>query len=70
MKIRSFNDFVQNYKLKNKATSNKKIQQVFSSLTLNDIKIYLKDDPFSGEIEIVHLHSSKRTHWVVYNNEG
>ena len=61
-----FNDFIKKYKLKDKATSNIKIQQVLSSLKLNDIGIYLRDGPFSTDIGIVNLHPSKGTHWVVY----
>ena len=33
----TFNDFVKKFDLKNKATSNLKIQQVLSSLSLKDI---------------------------------
>ena len=65
----TFNDFVQKYKLKNKATSNIKIYQVLSSLGLNDIWIYIGDGPFSSDKRIVNLHLSKGTHWVAYINE-
>ena len=65
-----FNDFVHKYILKNKATSNIKIQQVLSSLSLNDVGIYLRDGPFSSGIGIVNLHPIKVTHWVVYVNEN
>ena len=64
-----FNDFVKKIDLKNKATSNIKIQQVLSSLSLNDVGIYLRDGPFSSDIGIVNLHPSKGTHWVVYLSE-
>ena len=67
--ILTFNDFIEKYNLKNKATSNIKIQQVLSSLKLNDIGIYLRDGPFSSDIGIVSLHPSKGTHWVVYIKE-
>ena len=66
----SFNDFVCKYNLKNKATSNIKIQQVLSSLSLNDVAIYLRDGPFESNIGIVNLHPSKGTHWVCYINEN
>ena len=66
----SLNDFIHKYKLKNKATSNIKIQQVLSSLHLNDIGIYLRDDSFESNIGIVNLHPSKGTHWVCYINEN
>ena len=65
----SFNDFVKNYNLKNKATSNIKIQQVLSSLSLDDVGIYLGDGPFEYHIGIVNLHPSKCTQWVCFINE-
>ena len=55
--------------MKNKATSNIKIQQVLSSLSLNDIGIYLRYGPFSSDIGIANLHPSTGTHWVCYINE-
>ena len=64
----SFNDFIKIYKLKNKATSNLKIQQVLDSIGLNNVGIYLRDGPFSSDIGIVILHPSKGTHWICYIN--
>ena len=61
-----FNDFIKKHNLKNKATSNIKIQQILSSLSLNDIGIFLRDGPFESDIGIVNLHPSKGTHWVLY----
>ena len=66
----TFNDFIKKYKLKNEATSNIKIQQVLSSLSLNDVGIYLRDGPFESIIGIVNLHPSRGTHWVFYINEN
>ena len=66
----SFNDFVHKHNLKNKAKSNIKIHQVLSSLSLNDVGVYLRDGPFSTAIGIVNLHPSKGTHWVCYINEN
>ena len=66
----TFNDFIKKYKLKNEATSNLKIQNILSSLSLNDIGIYLRDGPFNSDIGIVNLHPSKGTHWVCYINEN
>ena len=66
----TFNDFIKKYKLKNKTTSNIKIQQVLSSLSLKDVGIYLRDGPFSINIGIVNLHPFKGTHWVCYINEN
>ena len=68
--ILTFNDFVKKFNLKNKATSNIKIQQVLSSLSLNDVGIYLRDGHFESDIGIVNLHPSKGTHWVTYINEN
>ena len=66
----TFNDFVKKYNLKNKATSNIKIQRVLTSIGLDNVNIYLRDGPFSSDIGIVNLHPSKRTHWVCYINEN
>ena len=66
----SFNDFVKKFDLKNKATSNIKIQKVLTSIGLDNINIYLRDGPFSSDIGIVNLHPSKGTHWVCYINEN
>ena len=66
----TFNDFVEKYNLKNKATSNKKMQQVLSSLSLNDVGIYLRDGPFKSGIGIFNLHLSKGSHWVCCINEN
>ena len=52
----TFNEFVQNYILVNKATSKIKIQQVLSSMSLIDVGIYLRDRSFKYGIGIVNLH--------------
>ena len=66
----TFNDFIKKYKLKNKATSNIKIQQVLDSIGLINVGVYLRDGPFKSDIGIVNLHPSKGTHWVCYINEN
>ena len=66
----SINDFVKNFDLKNKATSNIKIQKVLSSIGLDNVNIYLRDGPFSRDIGIVNLQPSKGTHWVCYINQN
>ena len=58
------------YRLKNKATSNIKIQQVLKSIGLGNVGIYLRDGPFESDIGIVNLHPSKGTHWVCYIDEN
>ena len=64
----SLNDFVRKHNLKNKATSNTKIQQNLCSFGLNNVGIFLRDGQFESDIGIVNLHPSKRTHWVCYVN--
>ena len=66
----TLNAFVRKHDVKNKAISNTKIRQVFSSSGLSEIGIYLGDGPFLSDIGIVNLHPSKGTHWVVYINEN
>ena len=62
----TFNEFIKNYKLKDKATSNIKIYQVLDSVGLNNVGIYLRDGPFESDIGIVNLHPSRGSHWVLY----
>ena len=62
----TLSDFVHKYKLKNKATSNINVQQVLSSLSLNDIVIYLRDGSFSSDIGTVNLHPYGGSHWALY----
>ena len=66
----TFNDFVRKNDLKNRATSNIKIQQLLSSLSLTDVGIYLRDGPFKTDIGVINLHPSKGTHWTCYVNEN
>ena len=60
--ILTFNEFIKKYNLKNKATSNIKIQQVLNSIGLNIVGIYLRDGPFSSDIGILNLHPLKGPH--------
>ena len=66
----TFIDFIKKHNLKNKATSNIKIQQVLNSIGLNNVNIYLRDGPFSSDIGIVNLHPTRGSHWVCYKNEN
>ena len=61
----TINDFIKKYRLKNKAPSNIKIQQVLNSIGLNNVGIYLRDGPFESDIGIVILHPSKGTHLTI-----
>ena len=70
MMMLSFNDFIRKYKLKNKATSNIKVQQILSSLFLSDVGIYLRDGPFKTDIGIVSLHPFQGTDWAAYINRN
>ena len=63
-------NLLKKYKLKDKTTSNIKIQKVLASIGLDNVKIYLRDGPFSSGEGIVNLHPSKGTHWVCYINEN
>ena len=65
----SFNVFVRKHNLKNKATSNVKIQQILSYLGLSDVGVFLRDGQFSRDIGVVNLHPSKGHHWVCYINK-
>ena len=64
-----FNDFIKKCNLKNKTTSNIKIQQVLDSIGLNNVGICLRGGPFSSDFGIVNLHPSEGTHWITYKNE-
>ena len=56
--------------MRNKATSNIKIQQVLSSLSLNDVGVHLRDGPFESDVGFVNIHPAKGSHWVCYLNEN
>ena len=64
------NDFTQKDNLKDKPTSNIKLQQVLSFNGLDNVDIYLRDGPFSKDIGFVNLHPSKGTRWFCYINEN
>ena len=66
----SFNILINKRKLKKKATSNKKVSQVFSSIGLDNVDTNLWDGPLSNDVGIVNLHPSKETHCVVYINDN
>ena len=66
----SFDEFIKKHNLKNKASSNIKIQQVLNSIGLRNVGLFLRDGPFESDIGIINLHPSKGTHWVCYINEN
>ena len=63
-------NLLKKHNLKNKPTSNIKIQKVLNSIGLNNVNIYLRDGPFSSDIGIVNLHPSRGSHWVSYIHEN
>ena len=67
--IISLNDFIRKYQLKNKVTSDIKIQNNRSPLTLGDVETYLRDRIFSSDLGMVNSHPTKSTHWVTYSNK-
>ena len=62
MVMMSFNDFIHKNNLKNEATSKKKNQHILCSLAVKDVKIKLRDGPFTSDVGIVILHPTERTH--------
>ena len=63
----SFIDFVQKYKLQNKATSIIKLYEVLKKIGLDSkVGIFLRDGSFSTNYGIVNLHPSRGSHWVCY----
>ena len=63
----TFNDFIHEHNLKNKATKNIKIYEVLKKIRLDSkVGIYLRDGDFLTSYGIVNLHPSRGTHWVLY----
>ena len=73
MNCLSFKEFVDNYGLKDEATSNIKIKEVLDTLCASGkltipVGIYMRDDKFTTDSGIVNLHPTKGTHWVMFVN--
>ncbi len=66
MGTKSLDTFMKQYKLQNKATSNKKISEVINKLGIKDFNIYMRDDKLTTKQGIINLHPKKGTHWVCY----
>ena len=64
----TFKEFIREFNLKNKATSNIEIQNVLERMGTK-CGIYMRDDKFTTPIGIVNLHPTKGTHWVLYINQ-
>ena len=68
--MRTFGDLIHKYILKNRPTSNKEIQQILSSIGLDNADIYLRDGPFSSDVGNLKLHPFRDTHWVLHINKN
>ena len=71
-KMLKFKEFIREFNLKNKATSNIEIQNVLERIVIkcgDTIGISMRDDKFTTPIGIVNLHPTKGTHWVLYINQ-
>ncbi len=66
MGTKSLDTFMKQYKLQNRATSNKKISEVINKLGIKDFNIYMRDDKLTTKQGIINLHPKKGTHWVCY----
>ena len=53
-----------------KATLDIQIQQVLGFTGLDNVRIYLRDGPFSSDIGIVNIYPTKGTHWACFLNEN
>ena len=63
----SLNDFIHQYSLKNKATSNTKTHEVSKKMGLDSkTRNYFRDGNFSTNFGVLNLHVSEGTHWVCY----
>ena len=65
----SLNDVRHKYKLRNKAISNIKTQQILCSTGLNIVGISLLEGPFDSDIGILKTHPSKGIHWFLYTRK-
>ena len=60
MNYSSFKEFVEKYRLKNKATSNVKIKEILNEINI-PCGIYMRVDKFTTDFGIVNLHPTKGT---------
>ena len=66
-----FNGFVPKQNLKNKATSNLKLNEVLKQIGLDTkMGISLRDGPFSTNMAILNLHPTRGSRWVCYIKEN
>ncbi len=63
---KSLKTFMKQYKLQNRAASNKKISEVINKLGIKDFNIYMRDDKLTTKQGIINLHPEKGTHWACY----
>ena len=66
----TFTEFLIVFNLRNKATSNTKLLQVFQKIGLDKkVGILIRDDTFSRKSGINNLHPTKGTYWVCYRGK-
>ena len=68
----TFKKFVENYGLKNEATSTVKIKDILDILSRrihDSCKVYMRDDKLTTDSGIVNLHPSVGIHWVMFINK-
>ena len=63
--LEEVNDYIHKNNSKSKATSNIKFLRILSSLSSNDVGLYLRDGAMDIKIGVVNLQS----HWVAYIDE-
>ena len=59
----TLSDFISTFKIKNKNTSNTKLEQVQNKFG-SDLKLYKRDNISSTKSAIVKSQPKRRTHWV------
>ena len=62
--------FCSQIQIERKTNLNIKTQQVLLSLSLNDVRIFLRDGPFQSDRGIVNFYPSEGTRWVCYTNNN
>ena len=65
-KVLDFKSFIKLHKLKNQATSAKKLFDVAKKIKLKDFDIYLRNQPLKTKQGIVNLDTTKGSHWVCF----
>ena len=69
MNYLSFKEFVNEYGLKNEATSNVEIKEILKLMNTS-CGIFMRDDKFITTSGIVNSHPTIGTHWVMFTNQN